>query len=195
MALFSPPLLMVCRPLHSLPDEICRLLQPLPDDMLPSPPPSPLSPSLAHRSSGVCQWGFGIINSNNGWGAGNYITLDAAGDVYINGAFSLTFTYNGIAQTGVTANAGGSGLDFFFAKINPSTGALLWVTAFGGTAQEGGGPMAVDGSTGDTYGCAYVPPSGTCIVAGTTFTVSGAGIAQTVLFKVSRWGGGRRWLL
>jgi len=73
------------------------------------------------------------------------IALDAAGNVYIGGTTTLASTFaEGSARLGPT---GGS--DFFIAKINPSkagASALVYLTFIGGSNNELGGEIAVDGS-------------------------------------------------
>jgi outer membrane protein assembly factor BamB len=88
------------------------------------------------------------------------------------GSFTNNLTYNGIATS--QTNAGGSS-DYFFTKIDTSTGALVWASTFGGNASESGGAIVVDGS-GKVYGAVYVP-QGTCIVGGNTLKVTSPAIS------------------
>jgi hypothetical protein len=81
-----------------------------------------------------------------GWAAavggdtGNAVATDSAGNVYMTGSYSGSFTPAGSSVA--LTSAGGS--DIFVAKYSRS-GAFLWATSMGG-AQDGAGGIAVDGS-------------------------------------------------
>ena len=68
---------------------------------------------------------------------GNSIALDANGAIYVTGAFSNTFDYQG--QT----FASNGGLDIFVIKYDPS-GQLDWVKTYGGTFNDYGNGIATD---------------------------------------------------
>jgi len=77
----------------------------------------------------------------------NAIALDAAGKIYIGGTTSSASTF--VESSGTKEGPGGGPSDFFIAKIDPTqSGAesLLYLTFIGGSGDEEGGSIAVDGS-------------------------------------------------
>lgn len=74
---------------------------------------------------------------------GNGIAVDASGNVYVTGS------YNGTATFGTTTKTSAGGEDIFVAKYN-SSGVLQWVQSAGGTSEDWGNGIAVDGS-GNVY--------------------------------------------
>ncbi|HXZ14053.1 MAG TPA: choice-of-anchor D domain-containing protein [Candidatus Sulfotelmatobacter sp.] len=77
----------------------------------------------------------------------NSIALDSAGNLYIGGTTTSASTFP--EPTGTRQGPGG-GVDFFIAKINPAvagSGSLVYLTFIGGSGDETGGNMALDGSS------------------------------------------------
>ncbi len=69
--------------------------------------------------------------------AGLDITVDVAGNVYVTGNSDTTW--------GAPVNPYGGGFfDAFVARLNGTTGALIWHTFLGGTGNDGGSGIAVD---------------------------------------------------
>ncbi len=77
---------------------------------------------------------FGGVFSDHGTG----IAVDGAGDVLITGFFHGTVLFGGV----ILNSAGGQ--DAFALKLDPD-GNTLWATNFGGTAEDQGTGIAVDG--------------------------------------------------
>ena len=101
------------------------------------------------------------------------VSTDGSGNVYITG---ITKSGNGIATNGAYQSVfgGGSGYDAFLAKFN-SSGNLLWGTYYGGSGDDQGGGISIDGS-GNVYMIGY--------------TSSSTGIATTGSYQSSYAGGG-----
>jgi hypothetical protein len=87
-------------------------------------------------STGNLTWSTFLGGS--GEDQGIKITAGGSGDVYISG-------YSG-AGWGSPAHAYAGGYDAFAAKLNPSTGALVWNTFLGGAGADIGYALAADGS-------------------------------------------------
>ena len=94
-----------------------------------------------YNSSGALQW----VQSAGGTlsDAGNAITADGSGNVYVTGYYQETATF------GTTTKTSAGSTDIFVAKYN-SSGALQWVQSAGGTFSDQGNGIAVDGS-GNVY--------------------------------------------
>jgi len=87
-------------------------------------------------------WGtyYGGTGGDNGFG----IAVDGSGNTYITG---YTTSTSGIATTGAHQTTyGGSDEDAFVAKFNPTGSSLTWGTYYGGTGDEVGYGIALDGS-------------------------------------------------
>jgi len=89
-------------------------------------------------ASGNWLWAVqaGGIGEDRGWG----ITMDGTGKTIVTGSFSGTATFGDTMLT----SAGES--DIFLAKYD-SSGNLLWVQQAGGTGEDWGGGIAVDGES------------------------------------------------
>ncbi len=90
------------------------------------------------NTNGVWQW---TQQFGNDLGAG--IAVDAAGNIYLTGAF------NGTARFGTYTLQSAGGYDGFALKLS-SAGQLLWVRQFGGSGDDGGNGIAVD-AAGNIY--------------------------------------------
>jgi len=97
------------------------------------------------NSSGVRQWGTYYGGRNND--EGNSVAVDGSGNVYLGGSTGST---NAIATTGSHQSSfGGGDLDAFLVKFN-SSGVRQWGTYYGGSDDDVGNSVAVDGS-GNVY--------------------------------------------
>lgn len=76
----------------------------------------------------------------------NSITLDSTGKVYVGGTTTSAATFS---EAGATKNGPGGATDFFVAKIDPTASgasSLVYLTFIGGSGNEAGGQIAVDGT-------------------------------------------------
>ncbi len=96
------------------------------------------------------------------------IALDSSGDLYATGSTSST---NFPVVSGAPQSALKSANDAFVAKLNPAGSRLLYSTYLGGSAEDDGYAIAVDGS-----GNAYVAGS----TASTDFPVTAAAYRKTI---------------
>jgi Bacterial Ig domain/Beta-propeller repeat/Thrombospondin type 3 repeat len=91
-----------------------------------------------YDSTGMAVWATSARGTGNEQGFG--IAVDSSGNSYVTGAYAGTATF----APGVTLTAVG-GDDIFVAKYN-STGTAVWATSAGGTGNDQGKAIAVDGS-------------------------------------------------
>jgi hypothetical protein len=95
------------------------------------------------NSSGVLQWNTFMGDSDRDYGEG--IAVDGSGNVYVTGSSELTW--------GSPVNAHAGGFDLFAAKLN-SSGVRQWHTFMGGSGEDLGTSIAIDGS-GNVYVAGY----------------------------------------
>ncbi|MDP1725134.1 MAG: SBBP repeat-containing protein [Bacteroidota bacterium] len=106
----------------------------------------------------------------SGWERGDGIAVDGSGNIVITG---YTTSTSGIATSGAfQTSQGGGNNDAFIAKFNAS-GARGWATYYGGSGDETGEEIAIDGS-------------GNSIIAGHTYSTSG--IASSGAYQTSLGG-------
>ncbi len=81
----------------------------------------------------------------NGFDAGNSIVIDDNGNIYTTGHFSTTSDFNpGVGIFNLTATGVGTS-DIFVSKLD-ALGKFLWAGKMGGTGDESGRSIAIDGS-------------------------------------------------
>jgi len=97
------------------------------------------------NSDGVWQWA--VSGGGTGYDGGANLAVNASGNTYITGYFSVNATFG---NTTLTSNGI---LDVFVAKLN-SDGVWQWATSAGGTNYDIGSALAVDAS-GNTYITGY----------------------------------------
>ena len=85
------------------------------------------------------------------WNEGNSIAVDGIGNVYTTGRFKGTADFNPGAGTFWLTSAGG--YDIFISKLDAS-GNFLWAKRMGGTNDDSGWSIIVDGS-GNVYTTGY----------------------------------------
>jgi hypothetical protein len=106
------------------------------------------------NSSGVLQWNTFLGGSDRD--EGNAIAVDGSGNAYVSGNSYATWQGASSPEQGFTGN-----IDAFAAKLNGITGALVWNTFLGGSGNDKGKAIAVDGSgvyvVGDSYGWGATP--------------------------------------
>jgi hypothetical protein len=86
------------------------------------------------------------------WGAsdddqGSAVALDESGDEYVTGMFNGTVDFN--PGSGVDSHTSNSWYDAFLSKFD-SSGNFMWALTWGGSGDDSGFDIAVDGS-GDVY--------------------------------------------
>jgi hypothetical protein len=96
------------------------------------------------------------------------IAVDAAGAVYMTGTFSGTLSFNPAGGANLTS-AGGN--DIFVVKLD-TNGAFQWAVSAGGTGDDWGNGIAVDGF-GDIYVTGYIG-AGTATFGDPTHTLTTA---------------------
>ena len=106
------------------------------------------------------------------------IAVDAAGNAYVTGAtastdFPTAGSFNAPLKGGAVAK---NQLDVFVTKVNPAGTAMLWSVYLGGTADDVGRGIAVDGATHNIY------VTGDISSAGTTFPHAPGGTYGTGVF-------------
>ncbi len=114
-----------------------------------------------YDAGGTLQWVRSSAGVNNTAARG--VAVDASGNVVVEGAFSGITTFGG-----TTLTSAGS-YDVFVAKYD-AAGTLLWAHSAGGTGEEIGEAVAVDGSGNAVVSGSF---SGTAIFGGTTLTSAG----------------------
>ena len=97
------------------------------------------------NSSGSLVWNT-FLGGATGGDQTDAITVDGSGNVYVTG-------WSGATWGSPVRSFGGGGQDAFVAKLN-SSGTLTWNTFLGGTGQDEGTGIAVDGS-GNVYISGY----------------------------------------
>lgn len=94
-----------------------------------------------YNSSGALVWADRIGTTTDEFSFG--IALDASSNVHVVGYFSGTVDFDpGAGTSNLTSNGG---TDIFFAKYN-SSGGLVWAKNVGGTSNEVGRAIGLDGS-------------------------------------------------
>jgi len=97
------------------------------------------------NSSGDFLWAKSFGGTS--YDGGISIAVDGSGNTYTTGAFYNTADFDpGVGTTNLTSTGGG---DVFVSKLN-SSGDLLWAKSFGGTSNDFGNAIEVDGS-GNVY--------------------------------------------
>jgi len=117
---------------------------------------------------------------------GRSIAVDASGDAYVTGATNST---DFPTTTGSFRGASGGGFDAFVAKLNPAGSGRLYATYVGGSGDDTGQGIAVDGG-----GDAYVAGSTTSAdfpVAGSSFGSSAHGESDAFVAKLNPAGSDR----
>ena len=124
---------------------------------------------VKYDTSGFAQWAT-YITGSGGYENGYSISVDGSGNSYVTGyyASSPVTIYNSDGSTFGNLNSDG-GSDTFIVKYNMS-GFAQWATHIGGTINEGGNGISVDGS-GNSYVTGYYNSSPVTIYNsdGTTF--------------------------
>ncbi|MBD0257330.1 MAG: SBBP repeat-containing protein [Cytophagales bacterium] len=114
---------------------------------------------VKYNASGVVQWARRIGGTGDEM-AGDVSLTQYSGYVFVTGSFQNTVrfgSYHGLDASPLTSSGGS---DVFVARYNASTGTLDWARKAGGTQDDYGNGIAVDGSdnvyvTGGFYGSIY----------------------------------------
>jgi hypothetical protein len=130
---------------------------------------------------------YSTFLGGNGDDRGLGIAVDGAGSVYVAGfTFSDTSTFIGVNSSSIQSTYGGSG-DSFVMKINPPGTAVLYSTFLGGSEQDVGLGIAVDGAgnsfvTGATLSTTFPGVNGSSIQPAT------AGSGDAFVTKINQTG-------
>ncbi len=102
-----------------------------------------------YSADGNCEWAgsIGPTITFGGGAVGMSIAVDAAHNVYVLGVFEGTVDFDPNTSSVHPLTSQNLGQDCFFAKYN-SSGIFQWVKAFGGSSEEWGTGITVDGSDG-----------------------------------------------
>jgi hypothetical protein len=125
---------------------------------------------------------YTTVLASNGNTSGQAIAADSSGNVYIAGTTDAT---NFPVTPGAWQTAFGGVADAFAAKLNPA-GTLVYASYIGGTGQEAGTGIAIDGS-GNAYVSGYtsaVFPT----TRGAAQTLYGGGFADAFVVKLNALG-------
>lgn len=119
---------------------------------------------------------------------GHDVATDASGNVYITG---YTISVSGIATPGsYQATFGGGPDDAFLAKFS-STGSILWATYYGGSQNDQGHSLAIDGS-GYVYMAGHTASSSGIVSPGAHQTSFASGVYDGFFTRFSS-AGVRQW--
>ena len=131
-----------------------------------------------YSPSGMALWATSVGGSDTD--AGNGISTDATGNVFITGAFrSPTIAFG---TTTLNNSVGGLGnQDFFIVKYSPS-GTMLWVNSTGSIYNDYGSCVSTD-VNGNAFVTGYFT-SPTLIFGTTTLTNFGGGLTSSTIFVV-----------
>ncbi len=115
------------------------------------------------------------------------VAVDDSGNAYVTGSTGMDFpTTTGAFQTSHANNAGG-GDDAFISKLNPTGTALLYSTFLGGTGEDVGQSVAVDGS-GNAYVTGYTSSTKFPVTTGAYETNLGGGNISAFVTKLNAAG-------
>jgi hypothetical protein len=118
---------------------------------------------IAKYNQSTANWEWVRNGGGSGNDYGNKISLDAAGDAYVNGFYEGTATFGPSILTSVGGN------DYFIAKYL-SNGNLSWIHSTEGVGYFGGSSSKVDANGNFYFGGTF---DGTITVGTETFTSSG----------------------
>jgi hypothetical protein len=107
----------------------------------------------------------------NNWDYGNAIAVDGSGYAYVTGSTNST---NYPVTPGAFQMRNGGGWDVFVTKLNATGTALVYSTYIGGSANEAGRGIAVDGS-GYAYVTGNTPSTDYDVTPGAFQTTNGGG--------------------
>ncbi len=135
---------------------------------------------VKYDAAGNVVWAKSAGGSNDDFGFG--IAVDGGGNSYVTGYFQSTSITFG---TTTLTNAGAGNADMFVVKYD-ATGNVVWVKSAGGSDEEWGSGIAVDGG-GNSYVSGYFQ-SATITFGPTTLTNAGAGNADMFVVKYDATG-------
>ncbi len=127
-------------------------------------------------SDGSFEWAFNLGGVSGDVGHG--ITTDAAGNLYITGAFSGTVDFD--PRSGVFNLTAVGNTDIFVLKIDASAN-LIWARSMGGTNTDTGYSIEVDGA-GNVYTTGYFKETVDFDPGAGTFNLTGFGTTNEDIF-------------
>jgi hypothetical protein len=117
---------------------------------------------------------------------GQGITVDGGGNSYVAG---FTYSTNYDVTAGAFQTTYGGGVDVFVTKLNASGSALMYSTYIGGSGQDEGYGIAVDGS-GNAYVTGRSKSTDYDVTAGAFQTTKGGGTWDVFVTKLNASGSG-----
>lgn len=124
---------------------------------------------------------WAVRAGGNSGGGGNGIVVDAAGNSYVCGGYTATFSTADFGSFRLTSN--NNAQNIFVAKLSPA-GTFLWATGGGGTQDNNAFGIALDAS-GSTYITGYVSGAFGLVAPFGTASVTVVGDEDIVVAKVS----------
>jgi len=129
--------------------------------------------------------GSGLIYSTYLGGGGDEVgtglALDASGDAYVAGTTTST---NFPVTPGALQTISGGVQDRFVSKLNPAGSALVYSTYLGGSGEDGGPGIAIDGS-GDAYVTGFTNSTNFPTTAGAAQRTFGGGTEDAFVSKLN----------
>ncbi len=130
------------------------------------------------NSSGAYQWAARSGGSGDDGGTG--VAVDGNGRVYVTGRFTGTATF------GATPLTSAGGEDAFVTSFNSSDGAYQRTIRVGGSADDAGLSVTLDGTSNPVITGSFISP--TIIFGATTLTNAGAASADIFVAKLTAAG-------
>jgi YD repeat-containing protein len=114
------------------------------------------------------------------------LAIDGAGNAYLTGRTDST-AFPGVSGTSLQPANGGGAFDAFVTKINPAGSAILYSTFLGGTGDDEGQAIAVDGA-GNAYVAGQTSSSAFPGVSGSSLQPANGGGSDAFVTKIAEAG-------
>jgi Beta-propeller repeat len=138
---------------------------------------------VKYSSAGVMSWYKTAATTNNYNTRSHSVAVDASGNAYITGYFAGNAVFG---STNITSTS--NSYDIFIAKLNASDGTFLWAKNAGGTEEDFGNEIAIDGS-GNAYITGHYKGTANFGVSPSTVTYTSRGYKELFVAKYNTSGG------